>query len=260
MTIPHSSAETSPKVQDAIDAIVLLCVAGGTKVEITASGDVEGGIALKRFGISGGGDIKFSRTEVRGLVKGLQGAMSKIAGQQASEARDCMKPYIDKILNKILGESSGTKFYLKHKIEFLLTRVEGLSVSKNGNVVIRMSLNNVSEEGKGLAIALKAKYSDGIADFWKFFPRPLAQLTDEVGNDYRLRKITPIGFARDQSDWTIIRAGQSSALTASFTKTQNGAQGRKFDISIPIRLARKPEGESTAQVSSFEIYLRGIGQ
>ena len=52
-------------------------------------------------GISG--EVSFSKTEIEGLVD----ALSEVSAQQATEVRECMKPYIDRILRVLLG--SGTE-------------------------------------------------------------------------------------------------------------------------------------------------------
>lgn len=255
---PLALAQSSQKVQDAVDVIVLMCVAGGSKVELEASGQLEGGLALKRLGASGRADIKLNRTEVRGLVEGLQGAMNNIAGQQASEARNCMKPYIDRILKEILGDVGAPNFHMRHQIEYLLASLENFSISRDGHATVRLALRNTSERGSGLAMALKAEHSDGIADFWKFFPQSMARLSDDRGNRYRVTDISPIGYARTEKDWTILRAGQTTTLTASFIREQNDPNGQKFDVSVPIRLVWVPSGETQQRVSSYDIYLKGM--
>jgi hypothetical protein len=63
-------------------------------------------LALRKIGVAGSADITLSKSEAQGLVEGLKGEMNSITGQQASEARDCMRPYIDKIISIILREES----------------------------------------------------------------------------------------------------------------------------------------------------------
>ena len=101
-------ANNSPNVQEAIDVIVLFCVAGGDRYDIKAKARADGSLALKKIGVSGGGEISISKSEARGLVQGLQNAMTKVAGDQASEARACMKPYIDRILDILLSPPSSS--------------------------------------------------------------------------------------------------------------------------------------------------------
>lgn len=77
-------------VQEAIDIIVMFCVAGGSKSEV-----------------SGSENISIARSDARGLVDGLRNAMSNTTAAQASEARRCMQPYIDRILNMLGTPTSG---------------------------------------------------------------------------------------------------------------------------------------------------------
>ena len=252
-----AAAEPSQNVKDAIDAIVLMCVAGGTKYDVEVKGGVEGGLALKKFGATGSGEIKISRSEARGLVEGLQNAMSKIASEQASAARDCMRPYIDRILKQILGDAGDTNFYMEHRLQYLTARLENFTVSTNGLATARISLRN-TDTNNGLAICLKAEHSDGIADFWKFFPRSLAVLSDNTGAQYRITEISPLGYARTPEDWTMILPGQITTLTASFQKEESSGHGKRYDLSIPIRMAWKSGGSNQQIVSNFDLYFKSI--
>lgn len=103
-------AQYAENVKQAIDVIVLFCVAGGEAFQLESRADIEGGLALRRFGVTGSGDIRLSKSDARGLVEGLTNEMDAVAGRQASEARACMKPYIDKILPLIMGaEGTGAE-------------------------------------------------------------------------------------------------------------------------------------------------------
>jgi hypothetical protein len=262
MGASHATAEPDQKVKDAIDFIVLMCVAGGTKYEFQSKGNIEGGFALKKLGVGASGEIQISRSEARGLVDGLQNAMTQIASEQASAARDCMRPWIERILREILGDASDSNFYMEHRIEYLLARLENFAISQQGEGTVRVSLRNTSEAGHGLAIALKAEHSDGIADFWKFFPQPLAVMTDDRGNRYQVTEISPLGYARSKEDWTMLMPGQITTLTATFfVPRMRGTQidtGKRFDVSIPIRLAWKISASTPPSVSNFDLYFKGI--
>jgi hypothetical protein len=86
----HELGAQSRKVQEAIDVIVMLCVAGGAKREISRDKDVR---------------IE-STSEAKGLVDGLTKEVSKLAAEQASEARTCMRPYIERVLSMLEDRSS----------------------------------------------------------------------------------------------------------------------------------------------------------
>jgi hypothetical protein len=96
-------------VKEAVDVIVLFCVAGGDKYEISGNAKIEGGLALKRPGVTAGAEIDISKSEARGLVEGLRDSMNNVTADQASEARKCMQPYIDRILDIILGKAAAAK-------------------------------------------------------------------------------------------------------------------------------------------------------
>ena len=106
LTCNPSQAQYSEDVKSAIDVIVLFCVAGGHAFTIEGTGAVEGGLALRKVGVAGSADITLSKSEAQGLVEGLKGEMNSITGQQALEARECMRPYTDKITCIILGEQN----------------------------------------------------------------------------------------------------------------------------------------------------------
>ena len=98
-------AQSNNKIQDAIRVIVMLCVAGGERVEVSGTATGDGGLALKKQNGAGSPDVTFSRSEGMGLVDGIRREMSSISANQASEARKCMQPYIDRIIDIILSDT-----------------------------------------------------------------------------------------------------------------------------------------------------------
>lgn len=99
-------ADYPQNVKEAIDVIVLFCVAGGEEYQISGALNVEGGLALKKAGVTAGAEIQISKSDARGLVEGLRHEMSMITGEQATQARNCMQPYIDRIVNILLPPES----------------------------------------------------------------------------------------------------------------------------------------------------------
>jgi hypothetical protein len=89
-----------------MEVIVLFCVAGGEEFKISGDTKIEGGLTLKKCGSTSSGEIKISKSEARGLAEGLRNEMSKVTGEQAPEARACMKPFIDRISNILLQKES----------------------------------------------------------------------------------------------------------------------------------------------------------
>jgi hypothetical protein len=93
-------------VQDAINVIVTFCMAGGEKLEVSGAVSGNGGLELKKEGGASSANITFSKSEAKGLVDGIRREMSNITANQASEARKCMQPYIDRIVDLILPPNS----------------------------------------------------------------------------------------------------------------------------------------------------------
>lgn len=93
------------KVQEAVDILLKLCVAGGERIVISGGGDTGVDISLKKLDVMGQvrGEIKIDKTEARGLVDGLSSALSQISAEQADKVRECIKPYRDAIMSLILG-------------------------------------------------------------------------------------------------------------------------------------------------------------
>lgn len=96
--ISSTSLAQKDSVKDAIDVIVMFCVAGGERVEVSSSGKTDEELTVRQ----GTSDVTISKSEAKGLVDGILQQMNGIAAGQASEARKCMQPYIDRILNVLL--------------------------------------------------------------------------------------------------------------------------------------------------------------
>ncbi|MEX0828822.1 MAG: hypothetical protein WD032_01120 [Nitrospirales bacterium] len=92
----------------------------------------------------------------------------------------------------------------------------------------------------GLALAHRADNSDGIADFWKFFPTPIGLVTDDRGNQYSLSKQSPLGFARNANDWVVLRGGEMATHTFVFEGSSSGAPGSTFTVSMDLRVVTGP--------------------
>jgi hypothetical protein len=102
-----AQSTSTSNLKEAISVIVLFCVAGGEKFELTGDVSAEGGLLLKKAGASAQGSLRIAKSEAKGLVEGLNKELSNVNAAQASEARACMKPYIDRILSLLIGEHSG---------------------------------------------------------------------------------------------------------------------------------------------------------
>jgi hypothetical protein len=101
----HEALAQSKNVQDAIGVIVMFCVAGGEKFEVSGAQTGDGALSLKKEGEADADNITISKSEARGLVDGIRVQMNNVTANQASEARKCMQPYIDRILDTLLGST-----------------------------------------------------------------------------------------------------------------------------------------------------------
>ncbi|MGH8564530.1 MAG: hypothetical protein ACREXW_10765 [Gammaproteobacteria bacterium] len=97
---PWGLAADSKSINTAIDWLKTACVSG-EHLEIKAEGD--GGISFLKKGVQG--KLYFSKKDARGVVDSLQGEFQR---DNLQEQRECMQPYIDRILDAILGAQGAT--------------------------------------------------------------------------------------------------------------------------------------------------------
>lgn len=90
----------SKSINTAIDWLKTACVSG-EHLEIKAEGD--GGISFLKKGVQG--KLYFSKKDARGVVDSLQGEVQR---DNLQEQRECMQPYIDRLLDAILGNQGAT--------------------------------------------------------------------------------------------------------------------------------------------------------
>jgi hypothetical protein len=98
-------------------------------------------------------------------------------------------------------------FEFKH----LMVRVQSFEVLRTNRIQLGVEFANTHEKG-GLAVAHRAVNSDGIADFWKFFPQPIGRIVDDNGNEYGLTQDCVLGCAREKSDWLVLAAGDPVSI------------------------------------------------
>lgn len=100
----HATAEAAEKATDtAVEVIRNFCLTRGEKDTLLIEGDGGGGFSIRKLASTGvqiGATIKYERTRVEGLPTEI----TKESGAQASEMRECMKPYIDQIIQLILAQ------------------------------------------------------------------------------------------------------------------------------------------------------------
>src|SRR5437764_15494816 len=80
-------------LQESVNIMVRLCVAGGTR--LAADADASGDIHVQSFGgLSAGAklDLKVQKSQVEGLVNGIDNAITQVAADQADKVRTCLQP------------------------------------------------------------------------------------------------------------------------------------------------------------------------
>ena len=253
-----SRAEGNSNVDDAVEFLKAACVLG-EEYKLKISGDA--GLKFLRPGAKG--ELLIEKKDIKGFVEGLS---EKVKSEQADKIRECMRPYIRKIIDGYLGTGmfSNTSYVdmleersnVSQQIQYL--RVSASRMQLVGDEAhVTLLLQDVNEK-HGLAIALKAQYSDGIADFWKFFPRPsLAELTDNNGNKYVYKHSSGLGFARQTEDWMILEPKGEHAVTFVFRKEGKERHGNAFILSVDIWLVWKTHEDKQIK-SAYTIYLNGI--
>lgn len=105
VTEAQPTQAANDKIAQGVRVIRDLCGTGVSRsTQQQYVGKVEGGITLRRLpGASAEGSITYSTTEAEGLAGALQKELTQ-AGERLSQSQiECMKPYIDRILDAILG-------------------------------------------------------------------------------------------------------------------------------------------------------------
>ena len=134
-----------------------------------------------------------------------------------------------------------------------------VETSRDGQVRVILKLENVSSErgrARQIAVAAKAEYSDGLADFWKFNPVAIARLTDSAGNRYSFNGMTGLQFARTRDDWTTINSDGSIPVTYNFHMGGGGAYGT-FNFSAELRVVWLDD-DGQSHLGSFQLYFPSL--
>ena len=150
------------------------------------------------------------------------------------------------------GSPTGDSRLPTQEFRSLKVALMALEPLRDGNFRATLRFENI-DASAGLALAHRAENSDGIADFWKFFPRPIGLITDDRGNTYGLSSQSPLGFARDENDWLVMRPGETSTQTILFEKRSGAPPGSVFTISMDLRVVTAPK-----DVARWSLVFTGI--
>ena len=155
-----------------------------------------------------------------------------------------------------VGEYQGK--VASQQIRHLAIYLRSFELLSDGNVRVTLDLRNTDPDGRGLALAWSAVGSGGIADYWKFFPRVEAVVTDELGGRYEYESGSGPGFARTREDWLSIEAGGEASIVVELRRTGDYSPGKVFSFSAPIRLAWPAKSSRDVQTGEFNILLQNI--
>lgn len=88
-----------PRAEAAAKLLVTLCVAGGS-ITITKSTT-----AQEKYRVGGiDHTVLIEKRDISGLVDGINNAMDNLTVSQANKARECMQPYIGRLMTLELGD------------------------------------------------------------------------------------------------------------------------------------------------------------
>lgn len=150
------------------------------------------------------------------------------------------------------GEIEGPK---SRTVNYLEVTLDSFEVSRQGEIRATLKLKNIDAR-LGMAVALKALHSDGIADFWKFFPISDGRLNDNAGGSYNLQQASGVGFAREPSDWAILRAGEETFVTLVFSG--EARPGTSFNLTFGIWMGYRAGPANEQRQGSYSIHLADI--
>ena len=96
--------QTSPDIQNTVDIMVRLCVAGGHIQALVGGGAGGADVSLRRLDVTGHleGQITVNRSNAEGLVNGIDNALSQVAAAEADKVRDCLGPVRQRVLDILL--------------------------------------------------------------------------------------------------------------------------------------------------------------
>lgn len=127
--------------------------------------------------------------------------------------------------------------------EYLGLRVTNTSVAGT-TVRIVVQFTNNSTDGRGLAVALKARDSGGASGSWRTNPVAKVDLATARGARYELETVSGLPFATAPDDWTLIGPGESRPVIFQFaTRAQgSGSFVSTFTISTELWFAFRDTG------------------
>jgi hypothetical protein len=100
----RAEAQTQAEIDQAVNSMVRLCLAGGESLSVSGTGSGGAEISVRSFDAKGNlkGDFKIEKHKAEGLVQGIDNAMTQIAADQAEKVRSCLQPVRERLLDVLL--------------------------------------------------------------------------------------------------------------------------------------------------------------
>lgn len=246
-----------------IDRLSLAALLEEHKLSATGLIDPESARAIGR--VSGvdvlvTGSLTPLEDSVRVTLKAIETETATMVGSVAFSLRK--SPAIDRLLRVEVRPGAGqpertggyegtSQFQTAGSLEARLVSFQALA---GGNLVATLALRNTRPDKGAIAIAVKAEHSGGIADFWKFFPRATAHATDDEGNRYRCSEVSGLGFARQKSDWNILRGPEEMTATFTFYGSDAARSARSFSLTFELWHVEASWGEGERRATTLTFH------
>lgn len=144
------------------------------------------------------------------------------------------------------GDYQGTAKF--EKLGALDVQLVSLEVLNDGDLTLALSVRNTRAAGESVGVAWKAQGSGGIADYWKFTPRPTASVTSRDGERARCREASGLGFARTSEDWSVLEPTETTEATLKCDGPRSFYGATSFNVRIELWVydgeSRRREAES----------------
>lgn len=157
-----------------------------------------------------------------------------------------------------VGESAvSAPVVAPHVYRYLRIGLTSAQILEDGVIRATMEFSN-TDKTRGLALAQRAEHSDGIADFWKFNPRPIGSATGQSGARFRLSEKSSLGFARDSNDWLIMKPEETMTRVFDFTPQSEPFGDAVVSLTFDLRIVTKPDSGSRQDVSTSTVVFRDV--
>lgn len=128
--VGSTKAQTRAEINQIVDTMVRLCIAGGEKFSATTSGSAGADIKLRSLDVNGNlkGEFNVQKSRVEGLVEGINNALSQVAADEADKVRACLEPVRTRLLEIMLPLPPGQRTVAPTPTEsaFVWLKVKGI--------------------------------------------------------------------------------------------------------------------------------------